>query len=121
MASKPIQLSTHVLDVAQGRPASGVRLGLWFWRADQWILLVETVTNPDGRTDAPLLDQDRMVPGIYELRYQAGAYYQSQGTTTGAVPFLDEIPIRFGISGGSEALHIPLLMTPWSYSTYRGS
>ena len=65
MATKPIQLSTHVLDVAQGRPASGVRLGLWVRRDNQWVLLVEAVTNRDGRTDAPLLNQSQMVPGVY--------------------------------------------------------
>lgn len=121
MATKPVQLTTHVLDVAQGRPACGVRLTLWIRRGDQWVLLVEAVTNPDGRTDAPLLDQARMEPGVYELRFQAGAYFESRGISRGPTPFLEEIPIRFGISGGTEALHIPLLMTPWSYSTYRGS
>lgn len=121
MASKPAQLSTHVLDVSVGRPAAGVRLSLWRFEGGKWKRLLETMTNADGRTDVPLLVQSELVPGGYELRFQIGAYFSARGVFAGSPPFLDEIPVRFGISGAGEPIHVPLLVTPWGYSTYRGS
>jgi 5-hydroxyisourate hydrolase len=121
MTAKPVQLSTHVLDVSVGRPAAGVRLSLWRFEGGEWHPLRERTTNADGRTDAPLLAQSEMLPGVYELRFQIGAYFAGRGLNAGSPPFLDEVPIRFGIAGGSESMHVPLLVTPWSYSTYRGS
>jgi 5-hydroxyisourate hydrolase len=121
MASKPAQLSTHVLDVSVGRPAAGVRLSLWRFEGGEWKRLLETMTNADGRTDVPLLVQSELVPGGYELRFQIGAYFAARGVSAGSPPFLDEVPVRFGISSGGEPIHVPLLVTPWGYSTYRGS
>lgn len=112
------RLSTHVLDTARGRPASGVpvtlaRLG----PGEARTVLVETLTNADGRTDRPLLGPDDFAPGTYELVFDVAAYF---GDTGVAMPFLDRIPLRFTL-GEDSAYHVPLLVSPWSYSTYRGS
>lgn len=122
----PAKLSTHVLDTMHGRPAAGVALALYRLDAapDSWCLLVEATTNADGRTDAPLLTGDALVAGVYELRFQIGAYFAKLGVTTptpDAPAFLDVVPIRFGIADAGAAYHVPLLATPWSYGTYRGS
>jgi 5-hydroxyisourate hydrolase len=132
----PAKLSTHVLDTMNGRPASGVPISLHRRSPDgTWTLMFETRTNADGRTDAPLLSGANLRVGIYELRFQIGAYFASAsgapatsvptgGTSPGfpsRLPFLDEIPIRFGIADPTTSYHVPLLATPWSYSTYRGS
>ena len=121
MPAKPVQLTTHVLDVSVGRPAAGVRLSLWRCEGGAWNRLLEATTNADGRTDVPLLVQSAMIAGVYELRFQIGAYFAKSGASAGNPPFLGEIPIRFGISGSDESIHVPLLVTPWGYSTYRGS
>ncbi|MCW5715878.1 MAG: hydroxyisourate hydrolase [Bauldia sp.] len=113
------RLTTHVLDLALGRPASGMAIELWS-AGDTPQFLVRTVTNADGRVDAPLLEGAAMVPGLYELRFAARSYFRSVGTAI-AEPFLDVIPIRFGISDASAHLHVPLLLSPYGYSTYRGS
>jgi 5-hydroxyisourate hydrolase len=118
------KLSTHVLDTAHGRPATGVAITLWRRSANgEWQHLLATATNTDGRTDAPLLAGADLLPGIYELRFQVGAYFAAQGETAaaGAIPFLDEIPVRFGLADATANHHVPLLVTPWSYGTYRGS
>lgn len=115
------KLSTHILDTTQGRPAAGVEISLWRLAGPDWIRVTKTVTNADGRTDAPLLSGDALVPGRYELRFQIGAYFQGLGIEVATIPFLDEIPIRFGVSDPTANHHVPLLVTPWSYSTYRGS
>ncbi|MBC8008626.1 MAG: hydroxyisourate hydrolase [Burkholderiales bacterium] len=122
----PAKLSTHVLDTMHGRPAAGVALSLYRLDAapDAWCLLVQTTTNADGRTDAPLLVADALLAGVYEIRFQIGAYFAALGVTSptpDAPAFLDEVPIRFGISDPTAAYHVPLLATPWSYGTYRGS
>jgi 5-hydroxyisourate hydrolase len=106
-------LSTHVLDTAAGRPAAGVRVALY--RVGEAAPVAEAVTNADGRTDAPLLADDAAVPGLYEITFAVGAYYAGQGVTT----FLDVVPVRFRLEAGHY--HVPLLVAPWSYSTYRGS
>jgi 5-hydroxyisourate hydrolase len=103
-------LTTHVLDVAHGRPAAGVAVELW--RDDA--LLHAAVTNADGRCDAPLLDAGELVEGVYELRFAVGAYF-------GEAAFLDVVPVRFRVADAAAKYHVPLLVTPWSYSTYRGS
>ncbi|MEY4488852.1 MAG: hypothetical protein RIQ79_1360 [Verrucomicrobiota bacterium] len=121
----PAKISTHVLDTMHGRPAAGVALGLW--RRDPagaWQCLGQTVTNADGRTDAPLLVGEALVAGVYELRFEIGAYFAALGVTkpsSDAPAFLDVVPIRFGVADASAAYHVPLLATPWSYGTYRGS
>ena len=111
------RLSTHVLDIAQGRPAAGLRIQLWRIEIETGNrhLLKEVVTNQDGRTDAPLLVGDDLQLGVYELLFQVGPYF---GNEAG---FLGDVPVRFRILNPAENYHVPLLVSPWSYSTYRGS
>lgn len=106
------RISTHVLDIAKGLPAAGVKVELYFGGA----VIATAVTNKDGRTDEPLLAGDQIPVGVYELVFHAGAYFQSPGT-----PFLSEIPIRFGVNDAQASYHVPLLVAPHGYSTYRGS
>lgn len=107
-----------------GRPAAGVAVSLWRKEVEVvggWRLLVETVTNADGRTDAPLLSGDAVTAGVYELRFLIGPYFKAAGVAGAEVPFLDEVPVRFGVADAGASYHVPLLATPWSYGTYRGS
>jgi 5-hydroxyisourate hydrolase len=115
------RLSTHVLDTSRGRPAAGVRVQLRRVGDDGVVgeLLAEAVTNDDGRTDAPLLEGASLGAGVYELCFAVGDYFAGEHGSDGT-PFLDLVPVRFATSG-DEHLHVPLLVTPWSYSTYRGS
>jgi 2-oxo-4-hydroxy-4-carboxy-5-ureidoimidazoline decarboxylase len=115
-------LSTHVIDTHGGQPADGILVELIEQsRRGENRPLVKTVTNADGRTD-PALIEGRPVPiGVYELRFHVGAYYARHGITLGEPAFLDIVTIRFGVSEPEARLHVPLLMTPWGYSTYRGS
>lgn len=115
------RLSTHVLDTVSGRPAAGVKVVLTERGASAEGLLKETVTNADGRTDAPLLSGAPLRIGIYEIAFHIGAYFAAKGTATAAPPFLDVVPIRFAIAEPEGHYHVPLLASPWSYSTYRGS
>ena len=116
------RLTTHVLDTAHGRPAANVLIELWRLHQDgNRQLLVTTRTNTDGRTDAPLLADDICVSGIYELVFMVGAYFEAQSNATAVVPFLDVVPVRFGINDAHAHYHVPLLASPWAYSTYRGS
>ena len=116
------RLTTHVLDTAQGRPAAGLRVELA--RLDratgERTVLRELRTNNDGRTDRPLLADDELTAGIYEIVFEVGAYFAESGER-GDPPFLDRVPIRFGIADADAHYHVPLLASPWSYSTYRGS
>jgi hydroxyisourate hydrolase len=109
------RLSTHVLDITLGRPAAGLRIQLWRIEPDNRQLLKEVVTNQDGRTDMPLLVGDDLRLGVYELVFQVGPYF---GNEAG---FLGDVPIRFRILNPAENYHVPLLVSPWSYTTYRGS
>jgi hydroxyisourate hydrolase len=109
------RLTTHVLDTAHGRPAAGVAVELVRLGAAGEVTLASTTTNADGRTDAPLLEG--LEAGTYELRFAVGPYF-AQG---GEPPFLDVIPVRFGVSDPEAHHHVPLLVSPWAYSTYRGS
>ena len=113
----PGRLTTHVLDTAQGRPASGLAIELWRDGA----CLLRVVTNADGRTDAPLLTGDDLVAGVYELVFLVGDYFARAGLAQGSLPFLDRVPVRFGIVDADAHYHVPLLTSPWAYSTYRGS
>ncbi|HEY8613184.1 MAG TPA: hydroxyisourate hydrolase [Roseomonas sp.] len=114
---KPTALSTHVLDTANGVPAQG--MALEFWRMEpKPVLLARAVTNADGRTDAPLLPPDAFAPGRYELRFDVGAYFAGRGEDPG---FLGTVVLNVGLKGGVGHYHVPLLCSPWSYSTYRGS
>lgn len=116
------KLSTHVLDTAHGKPAVGVVVQLFALGANgDRRLLVETRTNRDGRTDAPLLAGDTIPTGTYELVFHAGDYFRTYGATLPSPAFIDIVPIRFGIADARGHYHVPLLISPWSFSTYRGS
>lgn len=117
------RLTTHVLDTARGCPAAGVAIELWWLTVGGGrTLLTATRTNANGRTDAPLLTDDVFRRGRYEIVFAVGAYFAAQGMTPKpALPFLDEIPVRFGIADVTAHYHVPLLVSPWSYTTYRGS
>ncbi len=114
-------LTTHVLDTARGRPAQGVRIVLFRLAAGAREALVEAATNADGRTDAPLLRRDGFAPGSYELVFHCGDYLRATGQAGAEPLFLDEVPIRFGIADAGSHYHVPLLLSPYGYSTYRGS
>lgn len=114
------RLTTHVLDTARGKPAAGVRIALYRLEGGR-VLLGEVATNADGRTDGPLLAGDDLTVGCYELVVHAGDYLRGTGQAGGGLLFLDEIPIRFGVPDASQHYHVPLLLSPFSYSTYRGS
>ncbi len=117
----PGKLSTHVLDTMHGKPAAGVKGELWLLtKTSQKVFLKAFTTNADGRTDEPLLSGELMQAGIYELRFFIAEYFASQEVSA-AGQFLDEVPVRFVISDATAKYHVPLLVTPWSYSTYRGS
>lgn len=115
------RLSTHVLDTVSGRPAAGVKVTLKELGGSAEGLLKETLTNADGRTDAPLLGGGPLRIGTYELAFHIGAYFAVQAVSASRPPFLDIVPIRFGIAEPEGHYHVPLLASPWSYSTYRGS
>lgn len=115
------RLSTHVLDTVNGRPAAGVRLSLRRIEGEARSLVVETTTNADGRTDAPLMSGAGFEPGLYEITFHIGDYFRARGANMADPPFLDEVPIRFAIAEAEGHYHVPLLCSPWSYSTYRGS
>lgn len=115
-------LTTHVLDTARGRPAAGLRVDLFAVEPDGAGRLLKTVTiNADGRTDAPLLGEGEMKVGRYELVFHVGAYFRAAGTPVTDPPFLDEVPVRFAIAEPEAHYHVPLLVAPYSYVTYRGS
>lgn len=114
------RLTTHVLDTARGRPAHGIRVELHRAAGGAHEHVASAVTNHDGRLDAPLLEGDAFTPGTYELRFHVAAYYA--GTTLSSdPPFLDVIPIRFTVTDAGAHHHVPLLLAPWGYTTYRGS
>ncbi|MBC8078580.1 MAG: hydroxyisourate hydrolase [Chloroflexales bacterium] len=117
----PGRLTTHVLDTAQGQPAAGVAIELWRIAAgDEARLLKTTRTNADGRTDAPLLTGDELLAGEYELVFAIGDYFAAHGLAA-SPPFLGRVPVRFGVADAGAHYHVPLLASPWAYSTYRGS
>jgi len=115
------RLTTHVLDTSAGRPGTGIAVALDRLEAGGRVRLTETVTNSDGRCDAPLLEGDAFAAGRYELTFAAGAYFRARGVTLADPAFLDEVIIRFGIAAPDEHYHVPLLISPYGYSTYRGS
>ncbi len=116
------RLSTHVLDTASGRPAAGVPVSLHrIGRNGNSVEVAALHTNADGRTDQPLMLGAALEPGAYELRFAVAAYFARSGAVLPSPPFLDVIPIRFAIADPNGHYHVPLLVSPWSYSTYRGS
>lgn len=110
------RLTTHVLDTARGRPAAGLLVQLCDGGGR---VLASARTNQDGRLDRPILEGEAMQAGIYELRFHVGDYLAAFGT--GEPPFLDMVPVRFRIADAGQHYHVPLLLAPWAYSTYRGS
>jgi len=114
------KLTTHVLDTANGCPAAGIALRLSRLGTDAAVLCT-TLTNADGRCDAPLLAGGALRAGQYELVFHVGAYFAARGVQLPDPPFLDEIVLRFGVSDPAAHYHVPLLVSPFGYSTYRGS
>lgn len=116
------RLSTHVLDTAHGRPASGVVLKLKRVELNGTrIRLVRTITNGDGRTEQPLLAGEAFAVGRYEIEFHAGDYFRGLNLDLPDPPFVDIVSLRFGIADPAGHYHVPLLVSPWSFSTYRGS
>ena len=115
------KLSTHVLDTAQGKPGAGVRVELYALDGGQRTLIKEEATNSDGRCNAPLLEGEQLKAGQYELVFAAGDYFAAQGVALPSPRFIDRVTIAFGVADASQNYHVPLVVTPWSYSTYRGS
>lgn len=119
----PGRLTTHVLDTVHGRPASGLAIELYRIdpESDSRERLTSVRTNAEGRTDGPLLSGEALQEGIYELVFGVGDYFAAVGRANADIRFLDRVPIRFGISDSDANYHVPLLVSPWAYSTYRGS
>ncbi len=115
------RLTTHVLDTAHGRPAADMGIELFSLEGEVRTLLVSTKTNDDGRCDAPLLSGESMAAGVYELVFQVGDYFAALGVEATSPAFLDSVPVRFGIGDVDAHYHVPLLVAPFAYSTYRGS
>jgi 5-hydroxyisourate hydrolase len=113
------RLSTHILDTASGKPAANVDIRLYAVNIDRE-LRTSLTSNLDGRTDHPLLEGDSMQTGTYELEFDVGSYFSAQGVQTSSPAFLNTVVIRFSVLA-EENYHVPLLVSPWSYSTYRGS
>ena len=114
-------LTTHVLDTARGCPAPGLRIVLYRLQGARRDAIAEMVSNADGRTDSPILPAERFETGSYELVFHAGDYLRASGQAGEEPLFLDQVPIRFGISEPDAHYHVPLLLSPYGYSTYRGS
>ena len=108
------KLTTHVLDTANGRPGAGMEVDLLILEGDNWSTLKRVKTNADGRTDVPLLEGDKLRAATYQLVFNVGKYFQERG-------FLEMVPVRFTIRDAGANYHVPLLCSPWSYTTYRGS
>ena len=115
------RLTTHVLDTAKGQPGQGITIEVFRLTGDSREHLGSTVTNSDGSCDAPILEGETLTPGEYELVCHAGDYLRRQGGDAVEPRFLDVIPLRFGVADASQHYHVPLLLSPYGYSTYRGS
>lgn len=115
------KLSTHVLDTAAGTPAAGMGYRLERMAPEGRTLLKQGATNHDGRTDEPLLSGGEMQAGVYELHFDVAGYFSARGAALPDLAFLDVVTLRFGIADADGSYHVPLLVSPWSYSTYRGS
>jgi 5-hydroxyisourate hydrolase len=115
----PGRLTTHVLDTMRGRPAAGLRIELFRFQGHHRELLLEAQTNADGRIDGPLLEGAEFAAGTYELEFHVGDHFRSSGVATPV--FLDRVPVRFVIASPDQHYHVPLLVAPYGYTTYRGS
>ena len=113
-------LTTHVLDTARGCPGAGIRVDLYAAGGSRR-LLKSIETNADGRPDGPLLEGDDFEAGVYELVFHAGRYFADAGVALPDPPFVDQVVLRFGVAAADAHYHVPLLLSPWSYATYRGS
>ena len=114
------KLTTHVLDVFSGKPGKDIKVDLYFVEGQKKVKINSLQLNNDGRADKPLVENENFKVGKYELVFFVGEYFKNI-TDLDPIPFLDEVVIRFGISNNKEHYHVPLLVSPWSYSTYRGS
>ena len=114
------KLTTHVLDVYSGKPGKNIKVELFFLNGKDREIINSLVLNTDGRSDKPLAEEDKFKSGKYELVFYIGDYFKKVNGNIN-FPFLDDVVIRFGISDNNESYHVPLLVSPWSYSTYRGS
>ena len=114
-------LSTHVLDTMHGCPASGMHIALYSTDGEQATLLQQLVLNHDGRTDAPLFDHASLKPGTYRLNFEVARYFKEKGVVLPEPNFLGCVSLDFGVAHADQHYHVPLLVSPWSYSTYRGS
>ena len=117
MTEESARLTTHVLDTAAGKPAAGVRITI----SRDGETVGEMITNDDGRGDGPLLAGADFSPGVYELAFHVGDYFRRREPAPAEPPFLDVVPVRFGVSEAGAHYHVPLLISPFAYSTYRGS
>lgn len=115
------RLTTHVLDTARGVPGGGIQVALFRLSPDGRDCIARTITNANGRTDAPLLEGDAFKTGRYELEFATAAYFRTHGVALADPPFLDDVVLRFAIADAHAHYHVPLLVSPWSYATYRGS
>ncbi|MGA0610196.1 hydroxyisourate hydrolase [Caldimonas sp. KR1-144] len=115
------KLTTHVLDTMHGSPAAGMAVALYRLGANGAEPVKTLTLNQDGRADAPLLEGAALLPGRYRLVFSVGSYFRARGAALPEPPFLDEVPLDFGIADASAHYHVPLLASPWAYSTYRGS
>lgn len=115
------RLTTHVLDTAHGKPGQGIKIELFKIVDNSKTLLLSKITNQDGRCDGPLLEGDAFEAGVYELNFHVGSYFSGMGVELPKPNFLDVVVLRFGVADPSQHYHVPLVASPWSYSTYRGS
>jgi 5-hydroxyisourate hydrolase len=115
------KLTTHVLDTSRGQPAAGMKVDLLRFESSGWRRLKTVLTDTDGRVSEPLLAGDDFVAGRYRLEFHVGAYFGSMGVNLPNPPFLEEVPVQIGVADASLHYHVPLLCSPWSYATYRGS
>ena len=114
------KLTTHVLDVYSGKPGKGIKVDLYYVQNNTREKLNSVILNNDGRTNQPLIEGSNFKEGKYELTFFVGDYFKKISETP-KIPFLDDVVVKFGISNSKEHYHVPLLVSPWSYSTYRGS
>jgi 5-hydroxyisourate hydrolase len=115
------RITTHVLDTAHGKPGQGIAVQLYRVHNGERQALAAVHTNADGRCDAPLLEGDALTAGVYELDFDVGSYFQKMGVQLPEPSFLGLVTLRFGVANAAQHYHVPLVVTPWSYSTYRGS
>ena len=114
-------LTTHVLDTYSGSPAAGVQIDFFAKDGESYKFVKSMTTNADGRTDAPIMPKEGFATGSYQLVFHVGEYYAKLGIKTAEPPFLDRVPVQFSVSDGKAHYQVPLLTSPWSYTTYRGS